>query len=164
MTTLSAYWDNIIERYGRRKALFLQPIQFKIIPFLGISTLVLFAIRYGMLHYLWSADEIPQNLIHRAQQTPAWVLIFLIPCLEEVFFRWLLQGMVLHHFLLKGKAAWLAILLSGIVFGLAHQYFLMILAAALMGIFLAWTFWYYKSLYAPIFVHVLNNALVLFMM
>lgn len=78
----------------------------------------------------------------------------LAPIVEEVFFR----GLVYTR-MRKGMCAPAAIILSAVVFGLAHGEIIWMLSAFSMGVVLAWVFEKTGSLLPCIAIHLVNNVL-----
>ncbi len=73
---------------------------------------------------------------------------------EELIFRGYVQRQAERSF---GAAG--GILLSGVVFGAYHLRFTQVIPLSLLGIYLAFLAWRTGSLWVPILVHFLNNAL-----
>ncbi len=80
----------------------------------------------------------------------------LVPVAEELFFRGLL-----YTWMRQGLAAWIAIPLNGILFGLVHGEIAVTIATALLGIVLAWFYERSRSLWPAILIHVLVNSVQL---
>ncbi len=72
---------------------------------------------------------------------------------EEVFFRGALQQLLGKLFKNKHLAVW-------VIFSLLHMQFYGFLPRIILGAVLGYLFVYSKNLWIPIFVHFLNNALV----
>lgn len=87
-----------------------------------------------------------------------WVGLFLsagvIPIVEEFFFRGLLYRGLRHHL-----SPNISILVSALLFGIAHLDIVQGILAGIMGIFLAWMYEKSGSIYIPILMHVLNNTI-----
>ena len=75
---------------------------------------------------------------------------------EEVFFRGVLQQLLNKMFQNKHTAVWL----TALIFSLLHMQFYGFLPRIILGAMLGYLFVYSKNLWIPIFVHFLNNALV----
>lgn len=75
------------------------------------------------------------------------------PVVEELFFR----GAILKALLRKYRP-WVAIVVSGLVFGLIHVNPAQVAFACLAGILLGWLYWRTRSLIPCMVVHVLNNG------
>ncbi|TFH30106.1 MAG: CPBP family intramembrane metalloprotease [Promethearchaeota archaeon] len=87
-----------------------------------------------------------------------WVGLLLfagvIPIVEEFFFRGLL-----YRGLRQQLSPKVAIFFSALLFGIAHLDWVQGILAGIMGIFLAWLYEKSGSLYIPILMHILNNAI-----
>lgn len=75
------------------------------------------------------------------------------PLAEEVFFRGLI-----HRWLRQRMRFWPAATLSALLFGVVHVEISVAGAAFLLGLLLAWLYERSGSLWAPITVHIINNA------
>lgn len=78
-------------------------------------------------------------------------IVIIAPIIEEIFFRGLLFTSLAKKWNIQK-----AILLSSIVFGIAHTD---IIGATIFGIVLSTIYIKSKSLFAPIIIHIANNAL-----
>lgn len=83
----------------------------------------------------------------------------IIPIAEEAFFRGVLYTWMRQH-----APAWMAILLSSIIFGALHGEISVAGATFVMGIILAWFYERSGSLWAPITIHILNNSIKLILL
>lgn len=88
----------------------------------------------------------------------SWAGILLValagPVVEELFFR----GGVLRVLLRTCRRPWVAIVVSGLVFGLIHMNPAQVVFASFAGILLGWLYWRTRSLIPCMVVHVLNNS------
>ena len=95
------------------------------------------------------------------QPVPLGLLFLLIsfsPALcEETLFR----GLILSGFRRLGM--WPAILVTAFLFGIAHASIYRLLPVMVLGVFLGYTVWKTRSIFAGMIVHLLNNALVVAM-
>ena len=132
---------------------------FQALLFLAASFCLLM-IRYWIINNFFDLSADGDALVQRYQSIKWWQLVLLIPIVEELFFRYLLQGLIFHN--LFPNNAWLAILLSAGLFGLAHWYLPMIIAAFIMGLFISWVFWKFRSLFAALFIHIANNCFIVY--
>lgn len=82
--------------------------------------------------------------------------ILLMPLVEEALFR----GVILHGFL-KRYSTKQAIIVSAILFGIAHLNPWQIVPAFMVGVFLGWILVYTRSLYMCILGHMTMNAIQL---
>jgi uncharacterized protein len=78
---------------------------------------------------------------------------FVVPVAEELFFRG-----VLYRWMRQFLGMWLAIAVSSLIFGLLHGDIAVAGATFVMGIILAWFYERSGSLWAPITIHIINNA------
>ncbi|MCG8331965.1 MAG: CPBP family intramembrane metalloprotease [Chitinophagales bacterium] len=140
---------------------FLKSFSFKLLIPLSLGVFALLPLRYLILSFFPDIQATENILSEQYSALSLWSLIFLYPLVEELIFRWILQGIILHHFVLQYKHSIIGILTGALLFGIAHQYLPMILAAFIMGLFVAWVFWKTQSLIAAIYIHILNNGLVL---
>ena len=140
---------------------FLKSFSFKLLIPISLGVLALLPLRHLIIDCLPDTKATQHLLQEQYSSIPLWSLMLLFPLLEELFFRWILQGIILHHLILQYKYPIIGILIGALLFGIAHQYPPMILAAFIMGLFIAWIFWKTQSLGAAIYVHILNNSLVL---
>ena len=87
----------------------------------------------------------------------SWAGILLValvgPVVEELFFR----GGILRALLRKYKP-WVAIVVSGLIFGIVHMNPAQVVFASLAGMLLGWLYWRTRSLIPCMVVHVLNNS------
>ena len=89
---------------------------------------------------------------------PGYLTIgIMAPILEEFIFR----GIVLKKFL-KSHTPQSAIILSAIIFGIAHFNPWQFIGAFFMGILIGWIYWKTKSIWPGIFIHFTNNSLSFF--
>lgn len=75
------------------------------------------------------------------------------PILEELIFR----GVVLKKFLQKYSPQ-KAIILSSVIFGIAHLNPWQFVGAFIIGLFIGWIYWKTKSVWPGIFIHFANNS------
>jgi sodium transport system permease protein len=107
----------------------------------------------------------PESLVRALEQlllvdgkpAPLWVVWLVIgvtPALcEEVFFR----GLILSG--LRRLGAWPAIVLCGLLFGLAHSSIYRLLPTFFIGTLLTWLVWRTGSIWTSIVAHALNNGI-----
>ena len=77
----------------------------------------------------------------------------IVPFAEELLFRG-----VLYLWLRQRFGIWPAVLVSSLVFGILHGEVSIGVAAAFLGIVLAWAYEKSQSLWSPVIIHVVNNA------
>lgn len=75
------------------------------------------------------------------------------PILEELIFR----GVILKKFLQKYSPT-KAIVLSAVIFGIAHLNPWQFIGAFAIGLFIGWVYWKTKSVWPGIFMHFANNS------
>jgi len=85
-----------------------------------------------------------------------FMVAVLAPIVEEFFFRG-----VLHNWFRGRLPALVAIVLSGVLFGLAHLDPLSAISNIIMGLVLSTAYEYSRSLWVPMLIHFVNNFLVL---
>jgi membrane protease YdiL (CAAX protease family) len=86
------------------------------------------------------------------------VLLALLPALfEEIFFRGALQPIMVK---LTRNAFW-GILLTSVLFSIAHGSYYGFLPRAFLGFMLGFVFYYGKNIWLNISIHFLNNAVAL---
>jgi membrane protease YdiL (CAAX protease family) len=78
---------------------------------------------------------------------------FIVPVAEELFFRG-----VLYRWMRQSLSMWPSIFISSLIFGLLHGNVAVAGATFVMGIILAWFYERSGSLWAPITIHIINNA------
>jgi ABC-2 type transport system permease protein/sodium transport system permease protein len=106
------------------------------------------------------------EMVERLRAVPPWIVLFALAAApgiaEELFFRGYLLGSM------RGKLpAWLAIGITGLVFGLFHASVggliavERILSSTLLGFVLGWICWTTRSVFPGMVLHVFNNGLLL---
>lgn len=76
------------------------------------------------------------------------------PIVEESLFRGAIEG----HLLKIWKRPWVAVVVSGLLFGIIHMNPAQSLYAALIGIFFGWLYWKTGSILPGLVGHVINNT------
>jgi len=100
------------------------------------------------------------NLIFRYEYTLAFVaLVVIAPFAEEVLFRGYLYGKIKHY-----APVWLAIILSSVLFGVAHGAWNVGVDTFALGIILCLLREITGSLWASIFVHMAKNGLAYYLL
>ena len=89
------------------------------------------------------------------QSSWAGILLMAIaaPVVEELFFRGAIERALLRRY-----KPWVAIVASGLIFGVIHVNPVQVVYASLAGILLGWLYWRTRSLVPCMVVHVLNNC------
>ena len=88
------------------------------------------------------------------------MVCLLAPIFEEIIFR----GIILKGMLNFKVNPTVAILLNGLIFGLAHMNPWQFIGAGLLGVIFGYVYYRTKSLFLPILLHFLNNTLSYTMM
>lgn len=87
----------------------------------------------------------------------SWAGILLValvgPVVEELFFRGAIERTLLRKY-----KPWVAIVVSGLIFGIVHMNPAQVVFASLAGMLLGWLYWQTRSLIPCMVVHVLNNS------
>ena len=89
------------------------------------------------------------------------VVCILAPLAEEVIFRGAVLRTMLEHW--EGSKRWTAIIISALLFGLAHMNPAQIPHAFLMGILLGWLYERSRSLIPCVVLHCFNNTIAYLM-
>jgi membrane protease YdiL (CAAX protease family) len=79
------------------------------------------------------------------------------PFAEELFFRG-----VLFKWLRQHMGVWASALISAAIFGLGHAFLPAMASAFVLGVAMAVAYEYSRSLWVPIFIHVINNTIAFF--
>ena len=128
------------------------------LPTLGMSAVFILAAMY-VLNLLIEQMGLPNTMEETfiaMSRNPFGVLsiALLAPLLEELLFRGAIQGR-LHE---AGLHPWRAILISSLIFGVAHMNPAQIPFAFLLGTMFGWLYYRTGSLLPGIIGHVLNNS------
>jgi len=121
------------------------------LAFAGIAASIGFRIAFaciGMPGY----DRVEQNLLSGDVWLQILVLLAASPLLEEFFFRGIFYVRLKE--LVSAKAA---MILSALAFGLYHANLSQGVYGFIMGIFLAWSMERYRTIKAPLIVHIGAN-------
>lgn len=81
-------------------------------------------------------------------------IALLAPISEELTFRAGILGS-----LSEGRSPWRAVLLSALIFAVAHMNPVQMPVAFVMGLLLGWAYWQTGSLLVPCLIHIMNNSL-----
>ena len=76
------------------------------------------------------------------------------PLAEEVLFR----GAIERRLLEKNWNPWYAIVISALIFALAHFNFEQGFTATVIGIFMGWVYYRTRSIWPTVLIHVVNNT------
>ncbi len=113
------------------------------------------------INYLWPYDRVTSNKVDTSFSAGMLTLILLCikaPFVEEMLFRGLLLRGMLSHYSPKT-----AIILSAVLFSLAHMNEYQLFNTFVCGLFLGWLFYVSRSLWPCIFAHMLHNGSVFFL-
>ncbi len=82
------------------------------------------------------------------------VAALITPFAEEVFFRGMMQGALSERY-----APFKSIFITALLFGLIHMIPVQVVAAFGMGLALGWIYYKTQSIWLPILLHTINNAM-----
>lgn len=85
------------------------------------------------------------------------VAVVIIPVFEELFFRGIIQTMLLSYIQIKGKA-WIAIAITSVLFALMHEDLSHRPALFVLGACMGYAYEKSGSLWRPILIHAIFNA------
>jgi membrane protease YdiL (CAAX protease family) len=85
-------------------------------------------------------------------------LTLLAPILEELLFRGAIIRLLLPHY-----KPWIAILISGLIFGVIHANPAQTVPAILIGCALGWVYYLTRSVLPCILIHIFNNGMSVFL-
>ena len=77
------------------------------------------------------------------------------PVLEELLFRGAIQGTLMRYF----KNPWVAIIVSGLLFGVIHVNPIQVFYAACLGVGFGWLYYRTGSLLPAVIGHIVNNSI-----
>lgn len=117
---------------------------------------------FALLYAVIFTPENPQDIVEDLGADESTLLlvagavlvIAIAPVAEELFFRGFL-----YRVLRQRMAFWLAAAIDGVLFGLVHGSFVILPVLAFLGFLLCWTYERTGTLFVPIALHALNNAL-----
>ena len=106
--------------------------------------------------------DLMEDTFQSASMNPyaLWAMAIVGPIAEEVACRYGIIGSLRE----KNYSAWVAILISAIVFSVLHMNPAQMLVAFIMGLFLGWIYIVTHSIWPCILCHVANNALSVLLM
>ena len=128
---------------------------------------------WGMKHYLlavagalgWHAVDHVGSVVKEELQSGTnsfvalWIAMALLPAFaEELFFRGMMQPLFMR--LCSGRA-WLAILVTAVIFSILHFSWVGALGRVAIGCALGWLSYSSQGLRLPILYHLLNNTVAL---
>ena len=107
-------------------------------------------------------DLVGEELLDFIQHRWGYLVVcILAPLAEEVIFRGAVLRTMLEHW--EGSKRWTAIIISALLFGLAHMNPAQIPHAFLMGILLGWLYERSRSLIPCVVLHCVNNTIAYLM-
>lgn len=124
-------------------------------PLLFVLTALFLLVREPLLSLFQGPVPRDQDLISGLDiVSPFFVVItvFAAPIFEELIFR----GIILHGFL-KRQPPWRAILISSLLFAIAHLNLPQFVNALMLGIMIGWVYWKTESLWLCVLIHFVNN-------
>jgi len=142
--------------YGERPALVHQkanPVNHLLVLVLTILGLLVIDPLTNLIPMPEETKELFEQMFSKSVPAFFTAVIF-APVLEELIFR----GIVLEGFL-KNYSPVKAILLTNVLFGLAHLNPWQFVGAFLMGILISWVYYKTRNLVLPVLMHLLNNLL-----
>ncbi len=140
-----------------------KPVQARLFPLILFMGLLLMVILDGIMQLVPGSNEALEKLLKDLVQqhfiTAFLVLAVAAPLLEEYLFR----GIILKYLLHK-TTPWRAIMISSLAFALFHLNIWQGIGAFIMGMFFGYLYWRTGSLFYPVLLHFMNNALATLMM
>lgn len=125
---------------------------------LGASAIVLVEFLMSFLDFLPADMQHVMNVLQSG-----WVGILGVTVLGPIAEECLFRGAITKT-LLRSYSPTVAILLSGLLFGVIHINPAQIVSASLLGVLFAWLYYRTRSLIPTILLHVLNNSLSVYFM
>ena len=135
----------------------------KIIPLVGLYLMWRGLIAFGIclteaaLYFFPSLMDNPDGLTAALEDMPFLLALFLIAAVPAFCEEMLFRGTLLKS-LGQIKAAWLIILLDGLIFAAAHFSLIKMIPVGIVGILLAYIVYTGSNLSYSMFVHFINNA------
>ena len=143
--------------YRLRPKLTFKPVRPEILPLVLAAMFFLIIFLESLMQWMPSPGHkfsFLWDMVHRNFWLMFSVLAVAAPLLEETLFR----GIFLT-FLLKKYRPRTAIIISALVFAVFHMNIWQGTAAFVMGLFFGYLFWRTRSLFYPVLLHFMNNAL-----
>ncbi|HMG83425.1 MAG TPA: CPBP family intramembrane glutamic endopeptidase [Ferruginibacter sp.] len=133
-------------------------------PFADLSKLVLSHFPHWDLLAKNAEDEYNQAVQSMTALTSwsqffmgVFIIAFLPAMFEELFFRGVLQNLLVRWW----KMPLLAIIVTSILFSLAHSSYYLFLTRIILGFVLGLLYYYSKNIWVNIFAHFMNNLMAL---
>ena len=104
-------------------------------------------------------DKMQMTMIERllSGDMPLWIMLFHVAVVPSICEELMFRGVIMRSFE-RELPPWVAIVLTGTLFGLYHLRFSQALPLILLGILITWLVWRTGSLWVVIAVHFVNNA------
>lgn len=128
-------------------------LYFSIMPIAEYLAMIVPTEGYPILEDLYKTFESSFAMIFEYKVAAFIMVVVLAPILEELIFR----GLILRGMLNANISPWVAIILSSLLFGIAHLNPWQFLGAGMIGLALGFIYWRTQSLWLVIFLHSLNN-------
>ncbi len=128
-------------------------LYFSIMPIAEYLAMIVPTEGYPILEDLYKTFESSFAMIFEYKVAAFIMVVVLAPILEELIFR----GLILRGMLNANISPWVAIILSSLLFGIAHLNPWQFLGAGMIGLALGFIYWRTQSLWLVIFLHALNN-------
>lgn len=128
-------------------------LYFSIMPIAEYLSMIVPTEGYPILEDLYKTFESSFAMIFEYKVAAFIMVVVLAPILEELIFR----GLILRGMLNANISPWVAIILSSLLFGIAHLNPWQFLGAGMIGLALGFIYWRTQSLWLVIFLHALNN-------
>lgn len=148
--------DNFIPYVGFRK------MPYKDVFLLLILGICLNTLSVPLVHYITQALPVQEQMAVYNQLmealfsgSPFWIFLSVViaaPLIEEI----MLRGIVLNDFK-KAVPLWAALIIQALLFGAMHMNWIQGSYACVLGLVLGWVYHQYKSIWAPIAVHLSYN-------
>lgn len=104
-------------------------------------------------------DKMQMTMIEKllGGDMPLWIMLFHVAVVPAVCEELMFRGIILRNFE-RELPPWVAVVLTGTLFGLYHLRFTQALPLILLGILITWLVWRTGSLWVVVAVHFVNNA------
>lgn len=130
----------------------------KLYQWLVVATvgLLLFDLMGGFYLPIPDESEVMQYLVNMMRNPIGFITVcFIGPFAEEVLFR----GAIERRLLQKNWNPWFAIVISALIFALAHFNFAQAFTATVIGIFMGWVYYRTRSIWPGVLIHMTNNTI-----
>lgn len=126
----------------------------------SITTLALGVVIDPISQLLPEMSSDLEAAMERLLNAPLWLSILSVSIFAPIFEEWLCRGMILRGLLARTKPV-IAILVSGLIFGLIHGNIWQAIPATLIGAFFGYVYWKTGSLKLTMLMHCVNNTMAL---